>query len=67
VLRGLLKRILTEKKQDFKIKGEIEAKIATMWTKKHKSLKSQSKHKIKLTAGDLAAVRIIENWFLKKR
>ena len=41
VLRGLLKRILNEKKQDFKVKGEIEAKIANMWTKKHKDLKSQ--------------------------
>lgn len=39
VLRGLLKRILAEKKQDFKVKGELEAKISNMWTKKHKELK----------------------------
>jgi hypothetical protein len=50
VLRGLLKRILNEKKQDYKVKGEIEAKIANMWTKKHKDLKAGNDDRLKYTA-----------------
>lgn len=38
VLKGLLKRILSEKKQDYKIKGALESKLQNMWTKKHKDL-----------------------------
>lgn len=67
VLRGLLKRILNEKKQDFKVKGEIEAKIAKMWTNKHKDLKSQKNDRINMTAAELAAVKIIENWMWKMK
>ena len=78
VLRGLLKRILNEKKQDFKVRGAVEKKIAGMWSKKHKDLKHNTEFKAqfkdkekqetkKLTAADLAAVRIIENWFVKKK
>jgi len=39
VLRGLLKRILNEKKQEYKLKGEVEGKISKLWNKKFKDLK----------------------------
>ena len=55
-------------------------KIANMWTKKYRELKTQKddiaeryvdtkkqKKDRKLTAGDLAAVKIIETWIIKKR
>lgn len=67
VLRGLLKRILNEKKQDYKLKGEVEAKLAKLWTNKHRDLKTQRKHKIKMTAAELAAVEVIQNWYKRKR
>ena len=38
-----------------------------MWTKKHRDLRTQQSKKIKQTVAELAAVRIIETWFLKKR
>ena len=60
VLRGLLKRILSEKMKDgYKLRGEIENKMTNMWTKKHKELKTQKVHKMKLTAAELAAALII--------
>ena len=67
VLRALLKRILNEKKQDYKLKGEVESRLAKMWASKHRDLKTQKKQKIKMTAAELAAVRIIETWYNKKR
>jgi len=38
-----------------------------MWVSKHRDLKTQRKHRIKMTAAELAAVRIIETWYNKKR
>jgi len=38
-----------------------------MWTKKHKELKTQAGQKVKMTAAELNAVRIIENWLIKKQ
>lgn len=67
VLRGLLKRILNEKKQDYKLKGEVEAKLTKLWTNKHRDLKTQDKHKVKMTAAELAAVEVIQNWYKRKR
>ena len=68
VLKGLLERVLIEQNQkDYKVKGDVEKKVANMWLKKHKDLKGASKDIQEFSAGDLAAVRIIENWILKKR
>ena len=39
VIKSLLKRILSEKKTDYKVKGEMEKKLSHMWSKKHKDLK----------------------------
>lgn len=66
VLKGLLKRILNEKQQDYKLKGDAAQKISSLWTRKHKDLKTQKKNKIQATAAELGAVRIIENWITKK-
>ena len=40
VLKGLLKRILEEKKLEYEIKGVLSRKIENMWEKRHKELKS---------------------------
>lgn len=61
VLKGLLKRILNEKKQDYKVRGALEKKLNNMWNKKQKT--TTKPKRLKSTAAHLAAVRIIENWF----
>ena len=36
VLKQLIERILKEKDRDYKVKGELKAKLASMWNRKHK-------------------------------
>ena len=83
MLRGLLKRILNERKQDFKVKGMLEKKISDMWSKKHAEKKHKEKAVIKYkeerkdgtsfdverkwTTADNQALRIIQQWVIKKK
>lgn len=53
VLKQLIERILKEKDRDYKVKGELKAKLDSMWGKKHKETMIEDNQKTDYTAAEL--------------
>ena len=67
VLKQLIERILKEKDRDYKVKGELKAKLDSMWNRKRGETRIDESQKTDYTAAELQAIKIIQTWYTKKQ